>query len=718
MKKSLAGVFTVIFFFIQVLHAVYPKKYEIQSIDEFLKGKFEGISVSSDGILSLSPKEEVIEGPAEEFYLSFLPTSEGSAYLGTGHAGKIYSVSKDGKIELYFKVPEMDIYCLIQDREGNLYAGTSPNGKIYKITEKDKGEVFFNPREKYIWDLLFTDEGSLLAAVGESGGIYEISKQGEGVLVLKAEENHILCLKMDKNNDLIAGSGGKGRLYRISKGKKAFVLFESPYEEIKSVAFGNDGDIYAASGGAIISPKKEIPPPVSVEANTNVSITVRPSAVQAKGVLDLARKQPSALYKISPQGIAKKLWSSSEDLIYTLFWNEREKKLIFGTGDRGRIYSIDSSGKISLLLQKDSEQVYMMIPRDSKTYTLCNNPSKLSVLYSEQRFNGEYTSRVFDTKILSLWGRIEWDAEILPDTVLQFQTRSGNSSEPNKTWSNWSPPYGKKQGEPILSPKARYIQFKAIFKSESGKLSPELQKISLSYLQTNVAPVVTRLECFPPNEVFLKPPEQKEIIWGEDILLSEDAKSEEKTVSILAAKKVQRKGFRTVQWDAVDENGDDLQYSVFIKKQDEDKWRVLKEKWREKIFAFDTLSFPDGLYFVKIEAVDIPSNPLGMELKSEKVSRAFVIDNSLPLVKAFRAVKSNNKLQVSFLAEDSFSDIKEVKFLILPNEWRSVFPTDGICDSKQENFNILVPLPLKFDNRITVKVKDSHGNIGVYKQSF
>ena len=101
------------------------------------------------------------------------------------------------------KVPEMDVFCLAQDKKGNLYAGTSPNGKIYKITEKGKGSAFFNPREKYIWDLIFVDPGVLLAAVGENGGIYEINKEGEGRPVLRAEENHVLCLKVDENKDLI-----------------------------------------------------------------------------------------------------------------------------------------------------------------------------------------------------------------------------------------------------------------------------------------------------------------------------------------------------------------------------------------------------------------------------------------------------------------------------------------------------------------------------------
>jgi len=73
---------------------------------------------------------------------------------------------------------------------------------------------------------------------------------------------------------------------------------------------------------------------------------------------------------------------------------------------------------------------------------------------------------------------------------------------------------------------------------------------------------------------------------------------------------------------------------------------------------------------------------------------------------------------VTFFTEDSMSFIKEVKYLIRPDEWRSVFPVDGICDSKNENFKINITLPPKFDNLITVKVKDSHGNIGVHRHTF
>ena len=148
MKKKAVLLITAIFFLALGLQAVVPREWEFQSKDDFLKGKFEGIYVSFDGILSLSPKEEEIKGPAEGFYLSFFLTSKGEVYLGTGHGGKIYRINPKGKAELYFQTPEMDIYCLAQDKKGNLYVGTSPNG-IYFLLKKmccwlqwERAEVF------------------------------------------------------------------------------------------------------------------------------------------------------------------------------------------------------------------------------------------------------------------------------------------------------------------------------------------------------------------------------------------------------------------------------------------------------------------------------------------------------------------------------------------------------------------------------------------------
>jgi len=726
MRKTILASLPVALFVVSAVLAVVPQKWTFRSYDDFLRGKFDGVSVSSDGVLTLSPREDKIDGPTDDFYLSFLMTPEGVAYLGTGHEGKIYKITKEGKSELYFQTSEMDVTCLAMDNKGILYAGTSPNGKIYKITSQGKSTEFFNPNEKYIWSLLFEEERHLLAAVGENGGIYEINPQGEGRLVFKAQDNHILCLKFDKNKDIIAGSGGNGIVYRIAKTGKAMAVFESPYEEVRSLAFDLDGHIYAAAGGTTTRGKKDdlAPPSLGRDADVAVSVvaaqTLQAAQAPAKtvGAIAPSSKEPGALYKIAPDGVVKRLWASSEEMIYSLFWNESEKKVYFGTGPKGRVYAMDKDEKATLVLQKNSEQIYELVPIGVRTYLLSGNPSQLSVIYPEQRLSGEYVGPVLDAKVIASWGKMTWDAELPQGAILQFQTRSGNSYEPGPTWSDWSPPYQKKDGEPVLSPKARYLQFKVLLKAQSGKMSPVLSRVGVFYLQANVPPTITRLEVLAPNEVYLKLPEQEESILGLEKRNPDTAAKKDDGLKFALSKKTERKGYQTIQWDAEDENGDSLVYMLSLKQEGEKDWRAIEEGWTENLLTFNTLNFPDGVYFVKVTASDLPSNPPGLEKKTEKISPALIIDNSAPGLKNVQTLREGNQLSVSFQAEDALSPIKEVKYLIRPDEWHIVFPEDGICDSNKESFKFKAALDVASDKMITIIVKDACRNTATIKQTF
>ena len=64
------------------------------------------------------------------------------------------------------------------------------------------------------------------------------------------------------------------------------------------------------------------------------------------------------------------------------------------------------------------------------------------------------------------------------------------------------------------------------------------------------------------------------------------------------------------------------------------------------------------------------------------------------------------------------SYIQEVKYLIRPDEWQTIFPADGICDAKNEKFELSIRLRPNSDNLITIRAKDSHNNTGVYRQKF
>ncbi len=702
------------------VHAVIPQKWQLLRLEQFLKGKFDGISVSYTGTLTLAPRTEKWQGPSEEFYLSVYQGQAGNLFLGTGHAGNIYKIDKEGKAELYFHTSEMDVYCLTQDLRGNLYAGTSPNGKIYKITAPMEGSVFFDPEERYIWDLEFIEDDMLLAAVGETGGIYQIGPEGQGTPLLEAKENHILCLLKTPKGDLLAGSGGKGRLYRLSKDHTPAIIFDSPFEEIRTLTLDSKGIIYVAAGGIMARPTAGKPASDSIQAvmDTEVTITVTPEGSAPVVSPQTGKQQPGALYQIGTDGLAKQIWASQEDMIYTLLWDNTAERIIFGTGKRGRIYAADADLKVSLLLQKESEQVYTLLKGNSQIYTLSNNPPELGLIYPEQSSRGEYTSEVFDAQLLSSWGRIEWDALLPKGTTLQVQTRSGNSDQPNQTWSNWSPPYQREEGEQILNPRARYLQFKLLFKTDSGRVSPEVSKVSLFYLQANVTPVISQFEILPVNTVFMEPPTADEKIMGLNLGPAAEAEAQKDPSAMAMAKKAERKGYQTVVWGAVDENRDGLLYTLSIRERGSEQWRLIGSQLVSNIFTLETETLPDGEYEMKLEASDSPSNPQGKELKADMLSRPFVIDNSLPIISGVEIKRDRNTLDIKFTARDGFSHIKEAKYLIRPDEWRILFPQDGICDSQLEQFEQSVVLPSQPDNMITLKVVDEHGNVGIYLTQF
>ena len=720
-KYIVAGLTAAIIFvcfFAPMLHAVQTKKWEFYRYEDFLKGKFDGISVSFDGLLTLAPKENSIEGPGEEFFLSLLFGKDGEIFLGTGHSGRIFKIGRDGKVEPYFQVPEMDVLCLAQDRQGNLYAATSPNGQIYKITGQAEGAPFFNPQERYIWDLLFVDDGSLLAAVGESGGIYRINSEGQGISILNAEENHILCLHEDRRGDLLAGSGGKGHLYRIGQNQKATVVFDSTFEEVKGIAEDLQGRIYVAAGGRVVKPAADALKTPAVQAATDVTITVTPQGSQATPATAIKKNQPGALFRIDPSGISNLLWSSPEDMIYSVIWDQQNRRILFGTGDKGRVFSIGLNDQISLLLQKEVEQAYRLAPHESRIYLLSNNPSGLSYIETGQRFNGEYTSHVLDSSMLTAWGRMNWEAIVNEDTALQFLTRSGNTSQPDKTWSDWSPPYQNRLGEQILSPRARYLQFKVVFRTQAGQDSPQVRRVSLFYQEVNHPPQFVKIDVLPPNAVFIKPPITEDEIWGVDEKIRNSAENPSGNTAYVVPRQAVRKGFQTVMWQAVDRNMDKLTSSVLIKEEGASQWRLLQEGWTENVYAFESATLPDGIYSIKVETSDRLSNPEGTELKAEKISRAFVIDNSSPVIRNLSIRRDGNALTLTFSAEDSFSYVKEVKALVRPGVWKVLHPVDGICDSKRESFKAAFTLPGNPDDMITIRVVDAHGNIGVARQVF
>ena len=105
--------------------------------------------------------------------------------------------------------------------------------------------------------------------------------------------------------------------------------------------------------------------------------------------------------------------------------------------------------------------------------------------------------------MVASWGALSWRATTPAGTKVEVSTRSGNTRTPDDAWSDWSAPYTASEGSPISSPKARYLQWRAVL--SGGAATPLLTSVSAAYLQRNMRPRVESITVHPPGVAFQKP---------------------------------------------------------------------------------------------------------------------------------------------------------------------------------------------------------------------
>ena len=90
------------------------------------------------------------------------------------------------------------------------------------------------------------------------------------------------------------------------------------------------------------------------------------------------------------------------------------------------------------------------------------------------------------------------------------------------------------------------------------------------------------------------------------------------------------KGSIGVRWAVNDPNGDNLVFTIEIRGVQERDWKLLRDKVKERSYSWESNTFPDGEYIVRITASDAPDNPPDQALTASIETERFVIDNTAP----------------------------------------------------------------------------------------
>jgi len=716
------------------LHASSPKFFQAATQADFLKGEVENLSIDGRGQLVLGPAIDLVYETSAPFIWTIAAAPDGTVFLGTGNEGKVYRVGPDGKGSVFFDSAELEIHALAVAPDGSLYVGTSPDGKIYKVDRNGAATPFFDGQDKYIWALAVDPRGTVYAATGDKGVVYKITPDGKGAPFYNTKATHATALIFDKSGNLIVGTESPGKVIRIDASGKGFVLLDTPFQEIHALRIDEKGLLYVAAmngrpsggGGPAIAPPPE---PVSTGTRApvpTVTVSAEITSIAVVDVPDTSTPSPSredrrsvkgGVYRVMPDGVWDQVWESRDDLPYDIAFEPNGSPII-ATGTKGKLYRLEGDPlRPTLLTRAGAQQVtaFYKDPR-GRIYFATANPGKLFRLSSERAARGTYESEPRDAQMLATWGSLRWRGTVPKGSQIEVFTRSGNTETPDEAWSAWAPASGSGESTPITSPKARYIQWRAVL---SGKgEGPILTSVAVAYLQRNLRPVVRSITVHPPGIVFQKP-----FTTGEPDLagFGDQTTPDRKATSAAQAtqnttggpslgRRTYQKNLQTIVWRADDENDDDLSYDVLYRREGDSEWTPLRRGLDEPILVWDTTTVPNGTYFVRVIASDGPSNPAGTALTGERDSTAIQIDHTPPAITVGAVRTTGGRTSVVFDVTDADSSVARVEYSRDGGlRWTAIFPTDGIADSKTEHYELVVEGPIG-ESGITIRAFDSMNN--------
>jgi WD40 repeat protein len=753
------------------LHAEHTRRWLQTTYDEFLKGTAHGVAVRSDGRLELAPKFTLLADADASYLWSLRLDPKGALYAAGGSPAKVFRFDNGGKPSTIFESTDLVAQSIAFDAKGTLYVATSPDGKVYRVSASGEKSVFFDPKTKYIWDIAFGSDGILYVATGDKGQVFAVAPDGKGELFYASDEAHIRVLAFDANKNLLAGTEPNGRVLRITRpdakssrkekdsaaaasAAEGFVLYETSKREITSLAVAPDGSIYVAAIGE--KQRTSFTPSTTIIASPQGTTTFTSSASGITGAVSgqIQQSTPfvafpptlsSSIYRISPDGAPDELWTSRDDVVYSLGFAS-DGRVLAGTGNNGALLTIDGRGVFAQLAKAGSAQITGIARNASGKVFLCTaNPGKVFSVGPEYEPEGTYESRSFDAQLFSQWGRLDWwgpppatavsgkPASTSGEPRLEFFVRSGNTEDPGKEWSRWYGPYSK-PGSAVEAPSARFFQWKAVI--HDGRPGDGINWVSLAYLPRNVSPVIDAIVLQDPGvraqgntiistgqapSVALKMPPTPN---APNIFIAQTttpAKFEQPPQGF------REKGYQSVLWSAHDDNDDDLQYSIYYRGENEHEWKLLKDKLEQKFYSWDTTTLPDGAYYLRIIATDGPSNPPAIAQKTERESERFEVDNTPPEIEPVMASPaapnidnpssggSNRGVTVFFTVRDATSSIERAQYSVDGGEWTLVAPTGGISDALDEHYEFILADLAAGEHTIAVRAYDRFENVGSSK---
>ncbi|MBN1612131.1 MAG: fibronectin type III domain-containing protein [Polyangiaceae bacterium] len=621
--------------------AVGTRTFELKSSDDFIGGDLQGVAVDSSGrvVAGLNLGDvPILDATA---IWSMLPLADGGLLLATGNEGKLLRV--DGvKVTVVADTDALVITSLARAWRDSVIMGTLPGGKVMRFEGGKVATLAALPKTEHVWQVAFDPRtGSVFAATGPEGKLWRIPATGEAQVYFDAEEQQLVSLAIAPDGSIYAGASDKAKLYHVTGPGRASVVYDFGRTEVRAIAVSKSGDVYAIaneikSGASTPSPSKK-----GKDARAEPSGKTNP----AKG--------KGTLYHFTPGGTPTMLLDDDKEHFVSLTLGADGKPYV-GTGVEGRVYSIDEVHNAVLVADIKERQVSGLILRDGTGYVAGSDPAVLHPVRGIGGPDAVWTSKVLDAGIKAHFGRLRW----VSTGALEFESRSGNTTTPDDTWSAWSAPMARPGV--LKSPSARCLQLRARYNRDP---KAALEEVVVAFVTDNLKALVTEVK--PSKTAGLRSGIQRS---GDRISSKPDS-----TVGL--------------RWTVNNPDDDELRYRLQYRTLGSDTWfDLLKpgEKLTDTSYKWETADLPEGLYRVRVEASDELSNPPDLVQRHRLESGVIAVDNTAPVIEDLRI----EGRRLRGVAVDGVGPIQRIELSVVgTDEWFPLFPADRIFDQQRETID-------------------------------
>ena len=286
--------------------------------------------------------------------------------------------------------------------------------------------------------------------------------------------------------------------------------------------------------------------------------------------------------------------------------------------------------------------------------------------------------------------------------------------KPDDTWNDWSEELITSEGSQVPNEDAQYIQWRAKFTTTDVAKTPVLKKVTLASVQANVEPRFTDITIGNGSSSNQAQGRRS----GGGNLPPPGARSGSSGGSNSSSDTPSKKW--KITWKVEDPNEDTLQYTLYYRAATEGNWRLLKKELTKAEHEWDITTVADGRYEVKVVATDKLSNPVGWAKSAEKVSMPFDVDNTQPAIGEIQVTANGNgTYKIACEVTDTRTPIQKAVYKIDSDEnWKAIFPDDGIFDSKSEQLLLETGALPEGAHAITIQVTDKAQNTAVGRAGF